>query len=234
MIKLIFKLSSIQIGLLLFFMPFFVGILEGLISLISFFLNFDFNFPLFESALLIMHFLFLMWIWCIAVTINEKKIKIKNTLFKVCFLFYSTHRLLDFLLNLNLDIFKEGWFLDNKTIILIELLVLLYGVLVFASYIYIAVFTGKIISKIPINNSRFKFINDFPNFLLILVFPLGIPILHSKIQLFLKENELFYFTKSKNKYPVNFSKKPSKKNKNNVIANKEKIDKEDHTRFMPK
>lgn len=233
MIKSIFKLSSIQIGLLLILMPFSIGILEGIISLISIFKDFVFEIPLVEIAIFIVHIIFLLWIWSISVTVNERTLKIDNKLFKISFLFYLFFRLVDFLINLNLDIFKKGWFLENETINLIEIIMFIYGVITFVSYIYLAVFTGKIITKISVNKPKWH-IDKIPNFLFIIVFPLGIPLLQSQIRNYLKENKLFGFKQSRNIHLNNYQQKLQEKIEDKIIIKKEVIDKEDPTRFMPK
>lgn len=233
MIKTIFKLSPIQIGLLLILMPFSVGVLEGIISLISIFKDFVFEIPLVEIAIFIVHIIYLLWIWSLSVTINEKTLKIDNKLFKISFLFYLSFRLVDFLINLNLYLFKKEWLLENQTINMIEIIMVIYGLITFISYVYLAIFTGKIITKISINKPK-RYIDGIPNFLFIIVFPLGIPLLQAQIRNYLKENKLFGFKQSKNIHLNNYQQKPQEKIEVKTTIKKKVIDKEDPTRFMPK
>jgi len=233
MIKSIFKLSTIQVGLLLILMPFVFAFLDGMISLISILSNFTSEIPLFEIAIYSLHIFFLIWIWSVCVTINARTLKIKNKLFKICFFIYLSFRFFDFLFSLNFEIFKKDWPLENEIIYLVEFIALFYGTTALISYIYMSVFTGKIISKMSINKPS-SFIDKFPKFFFIMAFPVGITLFQSRIQDFLKENQLFGLENSSNRRRNDFQQKPQGKVEDKVIVKNEVIDKEDPTRFMPK
>jgi hypothetical protein len=67
-----------------------------------------------------------------------------------------------------------------------------------------------------------------------MAFPVGITLFQSRIQDFLKENQLFGLENSSNRRRNDFQQKPQGKVEDKVIVKNEVIDKEDPTRFMPK
>ncbi|WP_179340025.1 hypothetical protein [Winogradskyella ludwigii] len=231
--KWLMNLSPLQIGLILLLMPFLVGIVNGLISFISIFLDAEFPIPLFRLAILIVHMIFMLWIWFFSVTINRKVLKINNTLFKIGFFILLLYRLLEFISQLNLDIYKKGWYLDNNIISLIDILMSIYTLLVLASYIYLTIFTAKIITKLSIEKVKL-FTIEIPHFLLIFTFPIGIPLLQTHVQNYLEKHELFGFYFSKKVILKKAKYEPTKEIEEKIKEQKNEINKEDPNRFMPK
>jgi len=231
--KRIFKLSPLKLGLCLILFPFIALLLQGLFVMTYIFTGAETIFPLFDFSILIIHVIFFVWIWTISVNINKTHLQIKTTLFKVSFFLYAFHRLFSFIMALELEITKTGWYLENSTIAMIENLMLFYGFLVFVAYIYICVFTGNIISKLTTSLPK-RTIDQIPSFLLMIIFPLGLPLLQSKLQAFLCETRLFGFKPKKRPVPPIQStvKTPIETTKDTSTENN--IDKEDPRRFMPK
>lgn len=233
MIKSIFKLSAVQIGLLLILMPFLAGVAEGVIFFISIFKEFEFDIPLLAISFFVIHLIFFAWVWSVSVTINEKTLKINNQPFKISFWFYFVFRLIDLMVTLNLNIFEIGGYFELETVKLVENLAFIYSLLVFASYIYLAYFTGKIIKKIVVDKPK-NLIDKFPRFFLIFAFPIGIPLLHSRVRNYLKENKLFGLEQLKVMHLPKTVQQPTEKIENKSLIKKEEINKEDPSRFMPK
>ena len=231
--KWLLNLSPLQIGLILLLMPFLVGVVNGLISFISIFLDAEFPIPLFRLALLIVHMIFMLWIWFFAVTINRKVLKINNTLFKIGFFVLLSYRVLEFISELNLDVYKKEWYLDNNIISVIEILMSIYTLLVLASYIYLTLFTAKIITKLSIEKVKL-FTIEIPHFLLIFTFPIGIPLLQTHVQNYLKKHKLLGFDISKKVILKKAKYEPKKEVIEKIKEQKKEINREDPNRFMPK
>ena len=243
--KWVIRLSPIQIGLFLLLVPFLSGLLGALISLLSVFLDFEFEVPLFQIGLFIMHAIFMLWIWTISVVINAKTIAIPSLLFKISFFFYLIYRVTDFLISLQLDVFQKGWYFDTNTIDLIEMATAIYGLFVMLAYLYLAFFTGKVLTNTTLSKPQ-ELMQTLPKFLAVFVFPIGIPLLQSQIQNYLKDNALFGFENAYDKYTGNYTSQANHKieeeDKNEPeeliieesVIQKEDLDKEDPRRFMPK
>lgn len=239
----IFKLSPLQLGLYLFLLPFFALIIQGLLALTYILTATETLFPFFNLSILLIHLVFFVWIWTISVTINKRQLQIKNTLFKISFFLYVFHRVVDFIMALELDIMKTtGWYVENSTMSIIDTMILIYGILVFAAFIYCCVFTGTIVAKLIADQPK-RSIDQIPRFFLIIVFPLGLPLLQSRIQHYLA-NENFPGFQAK-KRPVKRVSTPKPQPKPQPVTpvvtppeelskSQEQIDKEDPRRFMPK
>ncbi len=234
MFKWVLKLTPIQAGLLLILLPVFASVLYGIIYIVSFFMGYEFLVPLFEIAVFMMFGVFLLWTWAISVRINNKMLKINPRLFKISFFLFLAYILIDFLMSLELDLFKRGWYVDVWIITLVEIIVTVYWILVFVSYIYMGVFTGKVIDAMLVSKPKTRYMDKIPRFLLVLAFPLGIPLLQRQIQGYLGEHKLFGFKEQKRRYIKPNPLPPKEKVEENVVEKKEEIDKEDPRRFMPK
>lgn len=233
MIKAIFKLGPIQMGLFLIVMPLSIGILEVAIHLISIIGNFNFNIPLFEIAVFIVHIIFLLWVWSVSVIINEKTLKINTEVFKIAFIFYASYRFFNFLMNTNPGLLETGWFLENEIIYFIESITFVYGIIVLASYIYLAFFTNQIITKM-VHNKTETAIDAVPGFFFMIIFPIGIPLLQSKVEGYLNENKVFDFNQATNNTVPKTQEIIEEKTEDIIIEDIEIIDREDPTRFMRK
>ncbi|QNK77740.1 hypothetical protein [Winogradskyella undariae] len=231
--KWLINLSPLQIGLLLILMPFIAGVVNGLIAFISIFLDSEFPIPLFHLSILIIHIIFMLWIWFFSVTINRKMLKINNTLFKICFLILFLYRLLEFMSNLSLDIYKKGWYLDHNIISFIEISMYIYTLLVIVSYIYLTTFTAKIMTKLSIEKVKL-FTSEIPHFFSIFIFPIGIPLLQLRVQNYLNKNKLFGFNFSKKVTTKKREYQPTNKIEKKIKEQKNEINREDPSRFMPK
>jgi hypothetical protein len=235
----IFKLSPLQLGLCFFLLPFFALILQGLLTLNYIFTGSETLFPIFDLSILFIHLIFFVWIWTISVTINKQQLQIKNTLFKISFFLYVFHRVFSFIMALELDIMKNtGWYVENSTIILIDTLMIVYGLIVFVAFIYCCVFTGTIVAKLIANQPK-RTIDQIPRSFLIIVFLLGIPLLQSRIQQYLSNQKFPGFTQKKRpiKRPIPSKPQPAPKAPEapkETPKSQEQIDKEDPRRFMPK
>ena len=228
------SLNPIKIGLLLMLVPFVAAFLEIIIVFTSIFLDTKLNIALFKLSISFVQTIFLIWIWTVSVIINREKLKEGSSLFKKVFIFYLIYVIIDFVINLGIGIEKAGGYVDNDIIALISIAVSIYYLLLFASFIYLVFYTGKIVHLLTLEQPN-KYSNRFSYFLLMFIFPLGIPILQSKIQQYLKDNNLFGFrhTKRKQRKPVQ-PKKVEQKPEPEIKKEEPKIDKEDPRRFMPK
>lgn len=230
--KSVFKLTSLQMGLLLILMPILCLIMQQGIALISIFTGATLVFPLFYISLFIVFNIYFAWIWFLGVTLNKKVFGINNKLFKIAFVFHFIYRVLEFINNLDLEILEMGIYLEKSTLLVIELIAFVFGLTVLISYFYIAYFIGKIVKLIPSKSSG-AFRERFPKYFFLIGFPIGIPLLQTQIRSFLKENELFGFKYSTSSRAKQLQQKQKSLNKSDSLPKKE-IDKEDHKRFMPK
>jgi hypothetical protein len=120
----------------------------------------------------------------ISVLINEKKTKLNTRLFKICFTIHIIYQFMLFVVLYKIDFFDI--LIDQKYIPIVEGAAYVTVPLLLVGYFYMMVFTSKILAILKIK--RFMIIPNMPYFLLIAVFPIGIPLLQNNIIEYLKAN----------------------------------------------
>ena len=180
----ILKLKPGTLGLIFLLFPFISLIINGIISFILIFTNFEFIFPLFEISITLIVLIYFIWVWGVINYVEEKEITNK-IYFKICYWIYFSYCLIVFIKNIGLDITKKEFLLENKTLEIIQNIMGLYTLLVFISYAYISYCVAKKIEALETNHSN----SNFFYFASAWAFPIGIPIfLQAKL---LKKKSLF-------------------------------------------
>lgn len=182
LIDKIFNAKPINLGLLLLLMPFLAGIFTAILSLILLLLGYELIVNPFAVALFIIAMVYLLWTWGISVKLNREKLPdlhIRTMWFNVAFCLFAFYCVFIFSVTINIDVFHKRIHLDNWIINAIDILSSLYGLLVFVSYCYMALFTAKIIKSLE-DNVEARIADSLNYAVMIWCFPIGIPLLQAK------------------------------------------------------
>jgi hypothetical protein len=184
LIDRVLNAKPVNIGLLLLLMPFITGIVNAILALILLFMGYEFIIHPFSIAIAIDVIVYFLWIWGIAVKKNNEQLpelQIETRWFKVCFWVFFSYCLLSFVLAINLESIPKGFYLDNDIISALETISGFYGLAVFVSYGYLALFTAKVIRTMERKHEA-TMADSFPYAFMVWVFPIGIPLLQAKLK----------------------------------------------------
>jgi hypothetical protein len=179
--KLIDKVMAakpVHLALLMLLMPFLTAITCFIIQL---FTGYDL-FVILGVAITIMVCVQLLWLWGICVQ-NRLKVPFEtNTFwFRIAFWVYFSYCIFGFIVNINGGRLNEVRYVDDDIIGFLNTLAAIYGLAVLVSFGYISIFTAKILAS-SIDGVALTSSNYFQYAPMIWVFPIGIPLLQSKIQ----------------------------------------------------
>ncbi len=183
----ILNLHSFKMVLLFILMPLIVLTVEFIAKLVSFFGGFHYTFSMSYIVIGVMVFLYASWLYSIAVYLNKRCFgnAIAVTWFKIALGIFIGYFLIIVIINC-ISIFSPDLYIPESVF---GPILTLYTLVTFFSYGYLSLFTAKVIKSVELNTvvSMSSSLEIAP---LIWVFPIGIPVLQSKIKRLVKSIKL--------------------------------------------
>ena len=178
----VLQINPVLMGLLLILLPIVALIINGVVSLILLIAGYKLLFPIWLLGITMSLSTYFLWIWAVSVKLNNEKLKdlqISTRWFKIAFWLFFSYCAIHILLSLELDITSKGFYMDTTLYKTLETIGGIYGLSVLVAYVYLAMFTARIIRSLEGGN-RLQRVEAIPITFLIMGFPLGIPLLQAR------------------------------------------------------